>query len=465
MITDRIKLPYGFKCRDYQRNLWNTIYDREKKRAFTLWHRRAGKDVVLWNLILTEAIQKVGIYYYLMPTYTQAKKIIWDGITNDGKKFLDYIPKSLIKSQNGQEMKIELTNGSLIQLIGTDNYDAIRGTNPIGCVFSEYAFQNPMAWEVVKPILKLNGGWAVFNTTPNGKNHAYELYEMARHSEDWFCERLTIEDTGLLSRQDIQKEREEGMTEEMIQQEYYCSFDVGMLGSIYGEQIQQAWKDGRVCELPFFVEKPVDITFDLGISKRNETAAWFDQTVGEWIHFVNYFEASGRTFDYYCNYIDEYLLQKNGKLGMINIPHDSKKRDWVTGATAVQSFQERYGKEHVRVLEPGSPSDTGDFQKVRALFPKFKFDKENCKQGVRAVENYHYEYDAVKKIFRSVPLHDWASNGADSLRYRAVSFKENKNTASDEELNRLRAKVRTGYPGSRIREEKLTKNSLYISSK
>ena len=116
--------------------------------------------------MVKKAIEKIGVYFYFLPTYTQAKKIIWDGIDNNGFKFLDHIPEKITKNKNGQEMKIELINGSIIQLIGTDNYDAIRGTNPIGCVFSEYAFQNPMAWEVVKPILKLNGGWAIFNTTP-----------------------------------------------------------------------------------------------------------------------------------------------------------------------------------------------------------------------------------------------------------------------------------------------------------
>ena len=100
-------------------------------------------------------------------------------------------------------MKITLWNGSIIQIIGTDNYDSIRGTNPRGCVFSEYAFQHPLAWEVVKPILKVNKGWAVFNTTPNGKNHAFDLYQVAKTDKSWFCEKLSISDTDVLTDEDI----------------------------------------------------------------------------------------------------------------------------------------------------------------------------------------------------------------------------------------------------------------------
>ena len=177
----QIKIP--FKPRDYQQGVVDYIISGGT-RAFLLWHRRSGKDLLLWNLMFRMAIQKKGLYYYFLPQYTAAKKIIWDGITIDGMRFIDYIPKEMVVNRNETELKLNLTNGSIIQLIGTDNYDSIRGTNPIGCVFSEYAYQNPQAWEVVKPILKVNKGFAIFNTTPNGKNHAYEIYGMVHAKAD-----------------------------------------------------------------------------------------------------------------------------------------------------------------------------------------------------------------------------------------------------------------------------------------
>lgn len=455
-----MNIPHNFIPRRYQVPLFNSIAEGFR-RVFAIWHRRGGKDKTLVNLVAKEAFRTKGTYYYFFPTYAQGKKVLWDGMDREGFRFMDHFPAQFVKKRNDQEMKLELFNGSIFQIVGTDKFDAVRGTNPRGCVFSEYAFQNPMAWEVVRPILAENGGWAVFNTTPNGKNHAYDMYEMAKENPEWFCEKLSVSDTQAISAEMIQEERVSGMSEEMIQQEYYVSFDIGMLGSIFGEQIQQAWKDGRVTDLPFFVDKPVDINFDLGISKGNETALWFSQMVGEFIHFPNYFEASGKTFDYFANYIDEYLEQKKGKLGYIYLPHDSKKRDWTTEATAVQAFQKRYGQEKVKVLEPGNPSDIGDFQKVRALFPKFKFDKENCRQGIRAIENYHYEYDSVKKVFRNIPLHDWASNGADSLRYRAVSIQEVR-PVDKEKMAELEDQAKMSYFGSNAR---LTKKPLYIQSR
>lgn len=75
---------------------------------------------------------------------------------------MDYIPKQLIENMNGSEMKIRFKNGSLLQLVGSDNFDSLMGTNPQGIVFSEYALQDPRAYQFMRPILAANNGWALF---------------------------------------------------------------------------------------------------------------------------------------------------------------------------------------------------------------------------------------------------------------------------------------------------------------
>ncbi len=157
--------------------------------------------------------------------------------------FRSHIPPELIESENSQELKINLKNGSFIQILGSENIDGLRGISPRGIVFSEYAFQNPTAWEVMRPILAENGGWAIFNSTPNGKNHFFELYNMAKDNENWFTQRLTVEDTKMVRKEYIDEERRNGMSEEMIQQEYYVSFDVGAIGSYYGREMEEARMD------------------------------------------------------------------------------------------------------------------------------------------------------------------------------------------------------------------------------
>lgn len=220
-----ITIPHAFKPREYALPFLKAM-DGGYKRAILVWHRRAGKDKTCFNYTVKCAFQRVGTYFYFLPEFAQAKKVIWDNIDNDGFKMLDHIPRALIKSTNATELKITLINGSVIQLMGADVFDKSGvGTNPIGVVFSEFSIQRKEIWDFIKPILLVNGGWAVFNFTPRGQNHAFNLLETAKmNPDDWFTQVLTVDDTGVLTADDMSRERNEGVSQAMIDQEYYCKF-------------------------------------------------------------------------------------------------------------------------------------------------------------------------------------------------------------------------------------------------
>jgi len=223
-----VLIPYNYKPYPFQVDLLKAR-DRGCLLMLTRWHRRAGKDKTFWNMTIKEALKRKGQYYYLFPEYKQGRRVIWDGMDNDGFSFLDHIPPEARGGiPNQQEMKIKLSNGSIIQIIGTDDYDKIRGSNPVGMVFSEYAYQNPAAYDVASPILLRNGGWAAFNSTPFGKNHFYDMENMLKTDPDAFVQVRTIADTfdwdgnPLLAESDLDRERRRGKSEDFLQQEYYC---------------------------------------------------------------------------------------------------------------------------------------------------------------------------------------------------------------------------------------------------
>jgi Hypothetical protein len=222
----------NFIPRPYQLPIVDAIENKGYKRVVAIMPRRAGKDIVAYNLCIRQCIRRPCVVFYIFPTYAQAKKVIWDSVTNEGLRFLDFIPKDLVASMNGQEMKIRFHNGSLLQLVGSDNYDSLMGSNPSACVFSEYALQDPRAYALIRPILSANDGWALFISTPRGKNCLYDLYQVAVNSPHWFAYKLSLDDTHHISLESIEQEREEGvMSEDLIQQEYYCSFLHGVEGA------------------------------------------------------------------------------------------------------------------------------------------------------------------------------------------------------------------------------------------
>lgn len=222
----RQRIPCNYQPRFYQIPFFDAM-DDGLKRALLVWHRRSGKSKSMLNFAIKKAFERVGIYYHCFPEYGQGRKILWDGIDRDGHKFIDYhVPPEIRAKKNETEMKIELINGSIWQIIGADNYDSLVGPNPVGLIMDEWAVSDkyPQAWDYFRPILAENRGWAVFPFTPRGRNHGWDLYQMALTNPQWFCQALTVDDTNVISKEDIQSERASGMPEAMIEQEFYCSF-------------------------------------------------------------------------------------------------------------------------------------------------------------------------------------------------------------------------------------------------
>jgi len=211
-----VELPNLWDPRPYQIPAWRAL-ENGARRSVLLWHRRAGKDSVAlaWTTVASQL--RVGLYWHVFPTYNQGKKAIWKGMTKEGRPFLDMWPPQLIKrGPIEDEMRIELKNGSIWQVVGTDNIDRLVGSNPIGVVFSEYALQDPRAWDLIRPILNENGGWAIFPYTPRGKNQGFDLFTrahdlMKKDPKRWFAQRLTVDDTKAIPLSVIEEDRQSGM--------------------------------------------------------------------------------------------------------------------------------------------------------------------------------------------------------------------------------------------------------------
>lgn len=421
-----ITIPYNFEPREYQLPLFKA-FDNGYKRLVVVWHRRAGKDLSGINLTLKGAINRIGIYYYFFPTYTQGKKVMWKGMTKDGRKFLDYIPKPLIVNKNETEMSVELRNGSIIQIVGTDNIDSIMGTNPVGCVFSEYSLQNPKAWDLMRPILAENGGWALFDYTPRGKNHAYELDMMARKNDKWFTTLLTVDDTKnsdgspVIPTEVIEEERQSGMSEDLILQEFYCSYEAAIEGAYYARQFKYLEENDRLISEVHEEALPVHTAWDLGY--KDSTSIWFFQMIRDEVRIIDFYENSGEGLEHYINYIKE----KGYKYGRHIAPHDIKVHEYTSGESRID-YARRKGINFETA--PNLPVIDG-IESVRRLLVKSWFDKDKCKEGINCLRSYHKEYNEKKKVFKSSPDHDWSSHASDAFRYLAVSVAQMNNKTSE----------------------------------
>lgn len=415
----RVRIPHKFSPRAYQVPVFEA-FDSGIKRGVVVWHRRAGKDRSALNLMIKKMFERVGGYYYFFPTKVQGKKILWDGISGDGFPYMNHFPPELVTNKSDGEMKVRVRNGSVFQIQGANDPDTEVGTNAVGMVFSEWPLMNPQIWNLTRPIVRENGGWALFIYTPRQHNHGYTLYQMARKNPEWFTSLLTVDQTQredgspVVSAADIEKERQEGMSEELIQEEYYCSFDANVEGAYYAKLITKAEQQGRITRVPVDPRLPVLTSWDLGID--DATAIWFMQASRTECRAVDYLEDSGEGLAYYAK-----ALQDRGYLyGGHIFPHDVEVRELGTGKSRKETAQ-GLGIKPLTVAPDLSVED--GIEAVRGIIPVTWFDAEKCEQGLEALKNYRKEYDEKTKTFKNHPLHDWSEHGSSSFRYFAVGHK------------------------------------------
>lgn len=416
--TNKVRLPYKFEPRDYQLPVLRAL-DNGVLRIVWVAHRRAGKDKTFINHTAKCMYQRVGAYYYIFPTYRQAKKVIWNGMDRDGFKFMDHIPQAIRKRTDNTDMLVETLNGSIFQLVGSDKIDSLMGANPVGCVFSEWALQDPAAWDYLRPILAENNGWAAFIYTPRGKNHGWNTLELAKAYPDiWFSQVLTVEDTHAITEEVLAQEKREIVKKDgndaLYQQEYMCSFDVPIQGAYYAQQLMVADEEGRISGVPYDPATEVHTAWDLGID--DAMAIWFFQECGREIHFIDYFESSGEGMNYYI----KYLKNKKYVYGTHYAPHDIKVRELTTGRSRLETAKS-LGIDFEVVAKLGLEDG---IEACRNMLNRCWFDKEKCERGLSALRSYHKEWDEENQIFKSKPKHDWASHGSDAFRTFGVGFKE-----------------------------------------
>lgn len=435
-LETQIKLS-KFSPRPYQKPLFKAIENDGVKRAVLVWHRRAGKDLCCLQLMLRQALKRVGSYLYILPTHRQARLVLWEASTNDGVRFLDYIPEELISQKHVADMRITLVNGSQIYFLGSDNPDRLRGTNAVGIVFSEYAFQNDV-YPVLRPVLAANDGWCLFISTPNGMNHFYKLYEVAQQYPDWFCDLKTVDDTGIVSQEQIEHDIKRGlMSYDMAQQEYYCSFSIGATGSYYSRYLNQMELNGQVGTVPWEPAFKVHTFWDLGL--RDQTCIIFAQLIGKTINIIDTYANDSKGLEHYVSVV----LSREYQYGKHFAPHDIMVREFSSGMTRLDKakqlgikFQFKTDHRNIRKSSVPNVSIMDGIEAVRTTLPKVWIDDEKCSDLIRAIRDYRREYDTKNKVYKNHPLHDNNSHFADALRYMCLALPQCRESTSAEDIER-----------------------------
>jgi len=368
---------------------------------------------------------------YTLPTIKQARNVIWEGRGKDGIKFLDRIPRPFVVNTHKTNQTIELVNGSVILLTGADNYDALAGTNPRWAFMSEIQNTNPICWDlIIRPILSENGGGAFLFGTPRGHNHLYEMYEKNKENPDWYTQILTVDDTSyedgtpVITPEMIDAERRAGMSEELIAQEYYCSFESAIQGAYYADELKDMAKENRFVDFEIDKSFPVHTSWDIGVRDYTSIGFWQRYPDGS-LRGIYHLEGARKSAEQWA--VD--CMQVKEKLGFRRwgkhfFPHDVRVQEWGSGRTRIDIMR----KAGFTPTIVGNHKIADRIQCTRSMLPTMWLHKTNCKNLWRSLQEYHSEYDEKRGILSTAPAKSWANHGADQTGYLCVGYLESFDT-------------------------------------
>lgn len=382
-------------------------------------HRRFGKTHFALNEMIHMALKnplKAPQYAYLAPTYGQAKRVAWDLL----KDYTKHIPGRTV---NEADLRIDLDPGGTgnrvrFMLLGAENPGSLKGLYLDGVVLDEYAEMNPQIWsEVIRPALSDRLGWGIFIGTPKGQNHFYDIYNIGKNDPaNWFTALYKASQTGVIPKTELDANKAQ-MSDAEYMQEFECSFSAALVGAYYGKEMEEAEVELRIANVPYNKQLPVTTYWDLGMD--DSTAIWFGQMLGGGeIRWIDYLEDSGHDLEFYA----KALKDKGYSYDRVVLPHDGAVRELGTGVTRQQTLRKHLPGVRVEVQERTKPAD--GINAARLMIKRSWFDKLKCKDGIDALKNYERKWDAKREVFQSVPLHNWASHGADAFRTAAMAVRE-----------------------------------------
>jgi hypothetical protein len=232
------------------------------------------------------------------------------------------------------------------------------------------------------------------------------------------------------------------MSDEMIQQEYYCSFSRGVDGTYYGRLITKAYEEERICNVPYEPRSPVHTAWDLGFGDSTSITFW--QEIGGELRIIDCYESQGEGIAHYA----KMLQSKPYVYGTHYLPHDAASGSIQTGKTVQDMLYEQGVKSTVL---PREQDISVGIEAVRAMLNITFIDQNKCKHLIKCLENYHKKFLDKQNCYSETPVHDWASHMCDSVRYMAnarIEFGRGQGSLTKQQIDAMR--IKAGYSPNSI---------------
>lgn len=223
----------------------------------------------------------------------------------------------------------------------------------------------------------------------------------------WFPKELEQE------RQDDQRDRPD-QYDHIWEGDYVKVFE----GAYYAESLTQAKAEDRIGAVARDLNMQVRTFWDLG--RRDATAIWVAQFVGQKINVIDYIEGSGQGPGFYF----EELRQRGYRGCMVCLPHDGSRVGPENSSGRSYEDQAREAGFDVQVIRnQGASAAMLRVDAGRRLFPRIWFAEQATEAGRDALGAYHERRDDKRAIGLG-PEHDWSSHAADAFGLMCIAYEE-----------------------------------------
>ena len=334
-------------------------------------------------------------------------KLLSDLINQHNLHTFYEVQKAVIKGANGTEF---IFKGLKY------NANEIKSTEGIDVAWIEEAEKvSDASWEMLIPTVRKPNSeiWISFNTK-NITDPTYQRF-VVNQTPDMQVKKVSWRDNPFFP--DVlnaERKRLEAQDPTAYSHIWEGEPDLRRSGTIYAALVDKARADNRITEVPYKPNIPVVTAWDLG--KRHGTCIWFAQMVGRELRVIDYHEAFGGDAD--IDKLAAHVLGKDYLYEAHYTPHDGKhERLGMKG-----SINDQLRKAGLVIREVTNLSKQAGIEKGKALLKEAYIDQARCKNGLHAMQHYHYEFDEARQCFKNDPYDDWSADASDAWRYLAIAL-------------------------------------------
>jgi len=215
------------------------------------------------------------------------------------------------------------------------------------------------------------------------------------------------------------------------------AWEVSNEGLYYAKQMTMVRAQKRIGFVPYEEMIETHTAWDLGFNDANSIV--FFQLFGKEIRIVDYEEGSGESLAHWIKVVKD----KPYTYGKHIAPHDIMVSEYTSGI----SRQATARKLGINFVPSQRTSIIPGIDAVRNILNRCWFDEKKCEKLIKALDGYKKEWDERNACWRSNPLHNWASHGADSFRTLACGLhlvsNENRSDVNHNPGNYLRSRFGT----------------------